>query len=209
MTSYEVGLKSEFLDHRILFNISGFHIDWSDIQITKTVNGNSGLVNGGEATSDGVEIIAAFEPVKGLRFGVNGAYTDATLSNDAESLEGRAGDRLPFVPRLSWSATADYYVPLGNKWNAQAGAGFRWVGNSFTEVQSSSTAVQIDSYGALDLNADVSNDRWTIRAYVKNVTDNRAYQQIFTITDINGNALFLQGVPIQPRTVGVEIDFKF
>ncbi len=209
VTSYEAGLKSEFLDHRVLFDIAGYHIDWSDIQIGKTVNGNTGLVNGGAATSDGVELTAAFEPVKGLRFGLNGAYTNATLSNDAESLGGRAGDRLPFIPEFSGSATADYYVPLGKKWNAHAGAGFRWVGDSLTEVESSSTVVRLDSYGALDLNADVSNDRWTIRAFVKNVTDERAYQEIFTITDLSGNALFLQGVPIQPRTVGVEIDFKF
>ena len=35
LTSYEAGLKSEFLDHRALLDVSVFYIDWTDIQVDR------------------------------------------------------------------------------------------------------------------------------------------------------------------------------
>src|SRR5438094_8511914 len=215
VTSYEAGLKSEFFDHRLLFNIAGYHISWEDIQVSKVVNGEGALVNAGKAETNGVELTTGFEPIKNLRFGINGAYTDATLSNNAPSLEGRAGDRLPNVPVYSASATVDYYFPLpfwrtmpeqrqqvaayaedsgknagrgdgkmvageaplaqAPAWNGHVGAGFRWVSSQWSEVESSPTAIRTPAYGAMDLNADISNGRWTIRVYAKNLWDERAY----------------------------------
>src|SRR5438552_10665852 len=250
VTSYEGGLKSEFFDHRLLFDIAGYHISWEDIQVSKVVNGEGALVNAGKAETNGVELTTGFEPIKGLRFGINGAYTDATLSNNAPSLEGRAGDRLPNVPVYSASATVDYYFPLpfwrttaeppqqvagdnadGGKnlaakdgkivegetqraqvaaWNGHVGAGFRWVSSQWSEVESSPTAIRTPSYGAVDLNADVSNGRYTIRIFAKNVTDERAYPTVFSnFNFLTGDVIDALGTPIQPRTVGIEVDCKF
>ncbi len=44
VTSYEGGLKSEFFDHRLLFDIAGYHISWEDIQVGVVVNGTWALV---------------------------------------------------------------------------------------------------------------------------------------------------------------------
>lgn len=250
VTSYEAGLKSEFFDHRLLFDIAGYHISWEDIQVQKVVNGEGALVNAGKAETNGVELTIGFEPIKNLRFGINGAYTDATLSSNAPSLEGRAGDRLPNVPVYSASATVDYYFPLPfwrtmpeqaqqvatyagdsgknvgkgagkivageaqgspvGAWNGHVGAGFRWVSSQWSEVESSSTAIRTPSYGALDLNADVSNGRYTVRVFAKNVTDKRAYPTIFSnFNFLTGEVINALGTPIQPRTVGIEVDCKF
>src|SRR4030095_7292813 len=249
VTSYEGGLKSEFFDHRLLFDIAGYHISWEDIQVSKVVNNIGALVNAGKASTNGVELTTGFEPIKNLRFGINGAYTDATLSNNAPSLEGRAGDRLPNVPVYSASATVDYYFPLpfwrtmpeqrqqvaayaedsgknaGMRdgktvagethaqvpaWNGHVGAGFRWVSSQWSEVESSSTAIRTPSYGALDLNADVSNGRYTIRVFAKNVTDKRAYPTVFAnFNFLTGEVINALGTPIQPRTIGIEVDCKF
>ena len=238
--SYEAGLKSEFFDRRLLFDIAGYHIKLSDIQVGTFVNNVSALVNGGKATSNGFEFTVGYQPIKALSFGLNGAYTDATLDNDAPSLSGRAGDRLPSIPVFSASATADYFFSLPfsltvlkgqqtvagyskegkmvqgegeNKqvarWNGHVGLGVRWVGESKSEVESSPTAFRQDSYAALDLNADVSNGPCTIRVFARNVTDERPYETIIVDTDISGGVDHLLGVPIQPRTVGIEFDFRF
>ena len=45
VTSYEGGLKSEFFDHRLLFDIAGYHISWEDIQVGVVINGIGALVN--------------------------------------------------------------------------------------------------------------------------------------------------------------------
>jgi iron complex outermembrane recepter protein len=248
VTSYEGGLKSEFFDHRLLFDIAGYHISWSDIQVSKVVNNIGALVNAGKAETNGVELTTGFEPIKNLRFGINGAYTDATLSSNAPSLGGRAGDRLPNVPVFSASGTVDYYFSLpfwhtrfepppqvtsyggeagkdvaakdekivpgqsgqARTWNGHVGAGLRWVGSQFSEVESSPTTIRTPAYGAMDLNADISNGRWTIRVYAKNVWDERAYPTVFLFNNfVTGAVIDAIGTPIQPRTVGLEVDCKF
>ncbi|MGH8173126.1 MAG: hypothetical protein ACREPX_08255, partial [Rhodanobacteraceae bacterium] len=68
----------------------------------------------------------------------------------------------------------------------------------------------VDSYGALDLNAYFANENWTLRGYIKNVTDERGYQTITDITSaVTGVTDKLVGAPIQPRTFGIEIDYRF
>jgi iron complex outermembrane receptor protein len=93
-------------------------------------------------------------------------------------------------------------------WNGHVGAGLRLVGDR----RSTPTLGQdfpLDSYAALDLNADVSNDHWTVRLFVKNVTDERAYENIDAFSTLAGTIDHLNASPIQPRTAGVEIDFRF
>ncbi len=232
LLSYETGLKSEFAEHRIFFDITGYHLEWTDIQIPADVNGIGVLANGGQATSNGVELSLAFIPITGLRLGLNGSYTDATFDNDAPSLGAVAGDRLPNIPEFQGSVTADYYFPLWGAhsepvaasgkdakaivagttqiagWNGHVGLGVRLVGDR----RSTPTLGQdfpLGSYGALDLNADISNDHWTVRVFARNVTDERAYQNIDAFPTLVRTIDHLQGVPIQPRTVGIEVDFKF
>jgi len=234
--SYEGGLKSEFFDHRLLFNIAGYHIEQSDIQVGTVVNTVSAIVNAGAATSNGMEFTLGFQPIKPLSFAITGAYTDATLSDDAPSLNGKAGDRLPFIPLFSGSFTVDYYFPLwgahyetapvaGGKdakeivsppqtaqsggWNGHLGLGVRYVGDSKSEVESSPNAFHQDAYAALDLSADVTNGPCTIRIFARNVTDTRAYETVTPIINLQGANDHLVGTPIQPRTVGIEFDFRF
>ena len=240
--SYEGGLKSEWFDHRLLVDIAGYHILQSDIQVGAIVNNVSAVVNAGEATSNGMEFTIGYQPIKSLSFGINGAYTHATLSDNAPSLNGKAGDRLPFIPLFSGSFTVDYYFPLwgghseavpvaggtsgkdgkdskemepplqttrSGGWNGHLGLGVSYVSDSRSQVESSPDAFHQDAYAALDLTADVSNGLCTIRIFAHNVTDERAYETVTPITDLTGANVHLVGVPIQPRTIGIECDFRF
>lgn len=238
LTSYEIGMKSAFADNRVVLDLTAYQIDWEDIQVASQVNGISGLVNGGEATSRGIEASALFRPIEGLTLGLNAAYNDASLDEDFPTIIVPAGpaqvevntglkdDRMPYVPDLTWSLTADWYVPLGGNWSANFGGGVRWVDdrtNGTTERQvvrlldpptvlaeEITEPLVIDSYTAVDLYASFSNDNWTLRAYMKNATDERAYSTMNDITDqVTGVTHHTAGSPIQPRTFGVEVDYRF
>lgn len=238
LTSYELGMKSSFADNRVLLDLVAYQIDWEDIQVASLVNGVSGLVNGGEATSRGIEASLNWRPVEGLSLGLNAAYNDANLDEDFPTIvvpagpaqvelnTGLKGDRMPYVPDLTWSITADYYLPLGGDWSANFGGGVRWVDNrtnGTTERQVVSLVdpptvldtqitepLEIDSYYAVDLYAAFSNDHWTLRAYMKNVTDERAYSTMNDITSaVTGVTHHTAATPIQPRTIGLEVDYRF
>lgn len=239
LTSYELGLKTLFADRRVQVDLAVFRIDWEDIQVVSYFNGNSGLNNGGQATSQGVELSTMFRPSASLQFGLNVAYTDAELSEDfpvlvipsgpyvVELNTGLQGDRLPYVPKLQASLTADYFFPVAGEWEGHVGGGFRWVDDRVTGtterqvVRTDTTPPTVlattvtppytlDSYHSLDLYAGVSNASWSIRAYVKNATDERAYLTTGDTTNLlTGVTESLTAAPVQPRTFGLEVDYRF
>lgn len=238
LTSYELGLKTSLADGMLLLDLAAFRIDWEDIQVITSFAGNNGLINGGEATSQGLELSAMLRPTANLQLGFNAAYTDADVAEDfptvfipsdpyiVELNTGLAGDRLPYVPRLQWSATVDYYFPVGGL-EGHVGGGWRWVDDRVagtTERQvivdptppgsvlqtTITPPLSLDSYHALDLYASVSGASWTLRAFVKNATDERAYSSITDLSSaLTGVVAQWDAVPVRPRTVGLEVDFRF
>jgi outer membrane receptor protein involved in Fe transport len=244
LTSYEIGLKTAFAEQRVLLDLAAYQIDWEDIQVASQVNGISGLVNGGVATSRGLEVSAQYRPFGGLTLGFNGSYNDSNIDEDFPVIQvpatipglgdirvdvntGLAGDKMPYVPELTWAFTVDYYTMMSNGWSAGVGGGFRWVDertNATTnreiiylvnppvgEIQRTVTEpLIVDSYGALELYASLSNDHWTLRTYIKNATDERGYNLMGNVTsEVTNVTHHVSATPIQPRTIGFEVDYRF
>ena len=237
LTSYELGMKSAWDEDRVLLDVVAYQIQWDDIQVASLVNGVSGLVNGGQATSNGLEVALNWRPVDGLTLGLNGAYNDANIDEDFPTITvpagggaivqintGLEGDRMPYVPDLTWSATADWYTPLSGDWGLNIGGGFRFVDDRTTattqrkQVLVGGTVIDtdltpglnIDSYHALDLYMTFSNQHWSFRGYMKNATDERAYS---TMSDVQNQVTDVvhhtAATPILPRTFGIEVDYRF
>jgi len=239
LDSFELGLKSQFADRRVSLDVAAFRIDWDDIQVASSFNGVGGLVNGGQATSEGVELAAMFRATEALQLGFNGAYTKATVKNDFEPTvipqdgydviltTGLAGDRLPYVPEWSWSAVAEYAFSLSGGYNGQVGGALRWVGDRVNEtterqrvtapgdpstvlMETITPPVEVESYSALDLYAGIGRNHWELRAYVSNVTGEMGWSSINPAdSQVTGERVQLAAVPIQPRTFGLELDFRF
>ena len=168
------------------------------------------LANGGTARSQGVEFETAWSPIAGLRLGFNTAYTDSRLTEDVPSIGGLSGDALPGIPKWSGSATADYTFPVGNGWSGRVGGGIRYIGSRDSDIAHSPYALPLKSYAAADLNADISNDRWTLRFYIKNLTDRRVYTNETAIVNAaDGSISQVRGMPLTPRTIGVGFDVNF
>ena len=209
MTNYEAGVKSSLLDRTLTVDLAAFYMDWQDIQLSVNFpSGLSGFANAGSAVSQGFEGTIAWEPMHGLSFGLNGAYTDSKLSSDTPpSVGGMDGDRLPRIPKWSGSITADYAFNLNDKVEARIGGALRHTGKRYSEVTSSPTSIAAGAYTALDLNAGVTFDRkWTLRAYARNVTDTDG---VVTRDVSRTNVGFIDTVPLQPRTLGLAIDVSF
>ncbi len=157
LTNYEVGWKSLFDDHHMMFDVAVYDIDWNKIQVSVLANGLSYLGNGGTARSRGVEFSAQYMPIANLSFALNGAYTDAVLTEDVPSLGGLDGDRLPNVPKSALSATVDYSFPLHNAWTGHVGGGLRYVGETLSALAHAPNSYPQDSYTAIDLKCQCAN----------------------------------------------------
>ena len=210
LTNYEVGWKALFDDNRFMIDAAVFDVEWDKIQVTAQASGVGYLANGGTARSKGLEFSTLYAPMAGVRLGFNGAYTDAILTESIPSLGGLDGDRLPSIPKWALSATADWSFPAWSGWTGRVGGGVRYVGDTFSGVEHNPSTYPQDSYTVADFNADVSNDRWTVRLYIKNLTDKRVYTSLASLPNAaTGEVLKINGVPLQPRLIGIGFDAKF
>src|SRR5690606_38729610 len=124
LSSYEIGMKAQFADRRVQLDMAAFRLDRDDIQVASQFNGIRGRVAGGGAGTEGRELAAMYRATDPLLRGLNAAYTDARVKNDFEPTvipqpgfdvilnTGLAGDRMPYSPKLAWSATAEYQFDL-------------------------------------------------------------------------------------------------
>lgn len=85
LTSYEIGLKSDWFDHRVRVNLAAYYGDFKDMQMVVPIdpNGPAGgptqTVNAGEAAIKGVELELLFSPIEDLTLGASYSYLDAEV----------------------------------------------------------------------------------------------------------------------------------
>ncbi|MDY6947459.1 MAG: TonB-dependent receptor, partial [Pseudomonadota bacterium] len=177
LTSYEVGFKGESTARAYSIDLSVFHIDWEDIQLLTQVNNFGVNVNGGGATSDGIEATFSARPIDALSLSLNAAYTDTELDDDTGPLVGgNKADQLPFTPDLSVGVNADYEWTVGADASAYVGGSLRYLSDQsgafdFDFRTANGRQREIASYEVLDLRTGVLFGRYSIELYAKNVTD--------------------------------------
>ncbi len=124
--NYEAGLKSGWLDNRLILNLAAFYIDWKDKQVfTCTEYMTSIIKNAAESTILGFEIEALARPVRGLEIVGGFGYTDAEFDEFTEPIYdpmtgAKIGEKsykdkqLPQAPEYSYNLAVQYRYPLSN-----------------------------------------------------------------------------------------------
>ena len=119
-TNYEVGLRSMWLDGRLIVNAAAYYIDWQDIQVlgTSATGGVPITVNGSAAESKGIELTTRWSITDHLELAANVTFNDAKLSEDAPGLvdgvDAFDGDRLAGTPEQQGTLLLAYTRPLDN-----------------------------------------------------------------------------------------------
>jgi iron complex outermembrane recepter protein len=219
--SYELGFKGETADRRFSLDAAIYHIDWSNIQLLTSIN-NFGLnINGGDAKVDGAEFTATFRPVRDLNLSLNGAYTNARLADDlppfgpagSEVVPAFDGERLPWTPKFSVAANADYSWSLGGDTEAFVGASVRHLSKQIADYDGDFFAAngrqrKAPAYSVVDLRGGVDFGRFSVEAFAKNLFD--ADGKTSTVgPDANGGPIYPNGAigtgVIRPRSIGVSL----
>ena len=211
--NYELGFKSDLLNHRFSFDIAVFDIDWKDVQILSIVNTPAGPVgingNSGSARNVGVEWNFSWQPVNGLTLGLLGSYVDAKITEDAPGLGAFNGDKLPYVPDLTATLNATYNWHAFGNFTGFVGGSWNYVGNAYTNFATGAATeshAKMPSYDLLRLNLGFENDHYSFELYGENVGNSRGITDYANNGGVNqrGLANFLQ-----PRTIGVQLGAKF
>ena len=124
--NYEAGLKSGWLDNRLILNLAAFYIDWKDKQVFIHTGALSNIFkNAAEATSMGFEIEALARPVRGLEIIAGFGYIDAEFDEFTEPIYdpmtgAKTGEKsykdkeLPCAPEYNYNLAVQYRYPLSN-----------------------------------------------------------------------------------------------
>jgi iron complex outermembrane receptor protein len=107
--NYEVGTKDRFLDRTVQVAVSGYRIEWNNIQqaILVPACGIQYTANVGSAVAEGFDLQGQWQVTHGLSLELTVGYTDATYSKDAidqiaQKVLALKGDALDVVP---WTVT--------------------------------------------------------------------------------------------------------
>ena len=227
LNHYEAGLKAQFLDRRITFNLSGFRTDIDDFQALVS-NGQLGvlrgyLANAEKARTQGIEWDLSVRPGERFNAYVSGAYTDATYVRFVDApcppeLSGGAsspancdisGQRLPGVSKwaLSWGAEGN--VParlLGQQGEVYLGVDGSYRSN-FSSNPSPSAYTWVDGYALTNLRLGFRTESgFNVFGWVRNAFGVNYFEQLAVPS---GNTGLIVGSPGDPRTWGGTIKFEF
>ncbi len=208
--SFELGEKARFDDRRFMVNADVYYIKWIDIQqVLSLTCGYPYNTNAGSAKSYGPELEMSAVIVTGLTLDLSGAYTQAFISDPTAAAVGSGispGTRVLNVPKYTAVASLNYTTELTGSLG-----GHLHVGSSTTGPSADQAAVRttLPSYNLIDARAGISGGAWTASLFGTNLTNKVALQtinntvfawQTYAITRVSTN---------QPRTIGVDVQYKF
>jgi outer membrane receptor protein involved in Fe transport len=86
--NYELGLRSQWLDHRLTVNGALYYIDWQDPQLAGVTAQGAGSIttNGKGAKTQGVELSVNAAVTNRLKISTTYSYTEAVLTKPAPGL---------------------------------------------------------------------------------------------------------------------------
>ncbi|MCD9032051.1 TonB-dependent receptor [Luteimonas sp. Y-2-2-4F] len=206
--NYEAGIKSGWLGDRVTLNLAVYRIEWDNIQVTTRTADNvfAFITNAGAAQIDGGELELGVHPSAAFSLTATLNYTDAYLTEDQvnddslpSSSIGRAGDRIPYVPRWSGSLSADQVWRLGA---GELGlrVDYSYTGsypNTFRPTLA--TYRRIGNYALVNARLAYTQGDWEFALFGRNLLDNE-------------DATFSDGtrmVSPRPRTYGISAAYRF
>ncbi len=142
--NYEIGAKTQWLDHRVTFNISVFDSQIKDLQANTTAGSCSSRIvfNVPTARSTGVEAELFARPNANWDFGLSATFIDAKLTSSVIApstglvVGGLAdGNRLPTAPKVQASGSLGYTMPVSGATDLFANLTVQYVGSSFSQFE--------------------------------------------------------------------------
>ena len=210
--SYEVGLKSQFLDDSVRLNIAAFHSKYRDIQINVQSDPDNvritDVLNAGRATVEGVEVDLTLAPTRSLRFSANYGYLKGRYDSILDVNGNDISKDFVFsqAPRHALALEANYRFPETPVGRFSANVNYTMQSRKYTSSSVSAGRYIIPDYGLLNARLGLGDipglDGVKLALWGRNITDKEYYVMQFNIGQ--PGALFGE-----PRTYGIDLSVEF
>ena len=207
--NYELGAKTDFLDKRLSLDTAVYYIYWADVQQLITVPyGNTGVsisapINGQAASGPGVDLALTARPVDALEFSLSAGWNDLKMRANVYSAGAvlfAAGDRLNFSPEYTGGISGAYRFGIGGPFNGRLWASDNYTSQLIDRSTGSLTYGMNLTNVRAGLSVDDSQRGWTATLFGDNLTNNYG--------GVPGYPA-VEEVRPRPRTVGLQVDYKF
>jgi iron complex outermembrane receptor protein len=208
--NYELGAKTQWLDHRLTVNGAVYYIDWSNIQQTIYLPTCSFTFTGnfGTASSKGAEFDTNYEPIAALKLSLSVSYNEAKLTSTVPGAQGQVDQPLEYAPRWMGAVSAEYTRDITADTSAYLRGDFNTTSHEFANFDTTSIYRNIGGYSLLNLRVGVKHNAWRGGLFVTNALDKHAETELPIANGID--------IPTQrtvalnrPRTIGLDIRFDY
>lgn len=208
---WEVGFKSDWLNNRLRFNFTYFHI-WTDNLSNTEYRLNSTRPTGyyylaGDLVRDGIEIELNGRILNNLQVMLGYAYLDARYKNSPSYVDGSAPMNAPKHTANAW---IQYSVDRGPLKGLAASVGVYYVGkrpvNEFStkyDGHSYNPGVKpfdMPAYTTVNAQLSYTYDHFTARVFFNNIFDELGYNSYYRGGFIN---------QIDPRNFATQVSYRF
>lgn len=203
--NYEFALRAEASDRRAFFHANLFHTDWRDQQVrVLTPLGlpvDTLTVNAGKSTLRGAEAQTGYwlRPEIGFYGSVGLLRTRFDDFRDGE--RDFTGNEFPHAP--PWSLFAGVSLRFADSWSGSAELGAQ--GASFSDSGNDSR-FRVGSRALLNARFGYRLGAWGVFAFGRNLLDRAYLYEAWAPTAPLPGAFGRAGAP---RTVGIELDFRY
>jgi iron complex outermembrane receptor protein len=213
--AYEIGLKSEFFEHRVQLNVAGFYYNYSNIQENISTVGGAFVINAAKAQVLGSDVDIKIAATDHLDINLDGTYLNSTFASFPTAQAyfpigagtmavpfNAVGKTTPQAPTFSGNIGATYTMPteIGD-FAATAGVSYN-SGYSFTV----DNLVLQPSYTLVNASLKWTSSSGTYTASIWGANLNDAHY----LAQGNEVPAFGQAVtPAAPRTYGFTVGVKF
>ena len=214
--TYEVGLKSEWLEHRLRLNAAAFYNDYEDLQVEllRAAPGGTGqetvVANVAAAETYGFELELLAKPTSNLTLhGTLGTLKAKYKKFVADIGLGGETDnshlKMRKAPKLQYSIGGSYDHPLSDVGQLLFDITYRWTGKMHTTLQNFDFGIR-RSVGNLDAAVGFENEsgNWKLSVFGRNLTDEH-----YIIDALSAGPLISFSSVNVPRVVGVQLDLNF
>jgi iron complex outermembrane receptor protein len=230
--SYEGGIKTDWFDHHLRINLTGYYNDYTNLQTQVSVFnpdfGTGAFVNtrgnAKAAHTQGFELEVSGQPTSRLNLGLNVTYLDARY----DDYQSPASSTLPAYnyngvsfagqPKWQYAGSAVYTVPVPKYGRIKLGVNGNWRSSYASALFNANAPAYVYPIGATGyLNGFISfeteDGHWSATLTGSNLTNNFSHTALTQVGVIASGAyagtVLAQGAQNPPRTVFFKLGYKY
>lgn len=211
--SYELGLRTQWLDRQLRADVTGFHTVWKNPQTFQNASLTAAYIdNAGGVENYGVETTLQAALPWGLQFNTSAAWTDTytTMPFQSQGGEVPSGSQWPFAPHWQTASSLTWALPLGT-WLVAPGVSYSTISDAPNNLDPS-TANKVFGYQQLDFALAVRDTsvEWMpeFSLALNNALDERGVSNYY-IGALVPTVKAVDTTYIRPRTLTLRIAGRF